>query len=472
MEEGVLKGKKIVFITGSSGREELMLKLSKQLKKKHNLETYFLSFAVGDTVGYFMNNGVKRTHVETIVFDETQEYKFDKFKLEEKEKLYGFKLFDLWQSVAPRRKRFLEFNDKKVLSWTGFILNHVEEYADRIKPDYVFLTGIAAFNYVIPYRVFQKKGAKIIELTNARVPGRFTFDNDLTSKWPLVAQNYQTIKKEGLNDEQRKNAQEFLSNFRDKPFRPDDSAKRKDPLKKKIKRYVQHAKVFAYRRSIPPLKPFFYYPVMDKILIHSSRFQDPVEGEKFVLFPLQIQPEASTSIRGKWFSNQVALIENLSRSIPCDHKLYVKEHFRNYSKRPRGFHDEITKFPNVRLISPKAKTIDLIKKSSLVSTINGTAGWEATLMQKPVLTFGDVFYTLLDDVYEVKDVTILPDLIKERIGKSIEEEHVLEFIAALHQGSFSGIGALPGDCQNRSLTDENIHKLVYGIEEYTKRIKK
>ena len=48
--------------------------------------------------------------------------------------------------------------------------------------------------------------------------------------------------------------------------------------------------------------------------------------EKNVFFAMHFQPEQSTLTQGIWSVNQVALIENISKSLPMNYTLIVKEH--------------------------------------------------------------------------------------------------------------------------------------------------
>jgi hypothetical protein len=470
MEFNSLGIKKFIFITGSSGREKLMVKIAKELTKSYKSDCHFLSLAAGNTKDFFISERIDEERVYCVHNELNKKNKLDLEFLRNREEKYGFNLFDLWQIAAPRRKSRLKIKGDKILSDMEYILRNVENVVSNVKPDYVFMTGISAYQYVICYKIFNEKKIPVLELVNARIPGKFTFDNELKSKWPLLVKCYNQVKKEGLDENEREKAQIFLDNFKNKPFKPDDSTKVKESFRKKAKKYNSYVKTLYYRKCLPDLRPFFWYPLKDRLIKNSSRFEQPVGGEKFVFFPLQIQPEASTSIRGKWFSNQLSLIENISRSLPCNYKLYVKEHVRNFSKRPFRFHKEIKKFPNVRLITPFAKTIDLIKKSSLVTTITGTVGWEAVILQKPVITFGEVFYNVFDEVDELSEISKLPMLIEKKLGKVVDIEKTLQFISSIQNSTFKGVGALPGDCQNRSIDDENIVNIIKGIEKYISRM--
>ena len=459
-----------MFVTGSSGREKLLASIARELKSRHNIDPYFLSLATGKTKIFFKEEGFDISKVQSITTKPPKDKIPNMVFLREKEDQYGFNLFDLWQIAAPRHKRLLKFTDAHVLSWMETVIKEIESYIHKVKPDYAILNTISAFTYVIAFRIFLQKGIPTMELMNARIPGRFTFDAKFNSEWPLVVNKYNGIKKNGLTESQRKRADNFVQNFRHKPVMPDNSTIVKETLSQRFYRYHGYGKTLLYRRNIPNLKPFIWYPIKDKFIKNSSRFEQPVPGEKYILYPLQTHPEASTSVRGKWYVNQIALIENISKSIPCDYKLYVKEHPRSISKRPKGYHKEIKKFPNIRLISPLSNTMDLIKNSDLIITVTGTPGWEAILHQKPVFTFGEVYYNIFDEVVKIKDYETLSSKIRQSLGVTIDYEKTLQFIAAMDAGTYNGIAALPNGCQNRSLKHTNIIKLVDGVEKYIEKI--
>ena len=48
--------------------------------------------------------------------------------------------------------------------------------------------------------------------------------------------------------------------------------------------------------------------------------------EKFILFPLHVQPEQSIDVAGRPFTDQIAYIKQLAKILPIDIVLVVKEH--------------------------------------------------------------------------------------------------------------------------------------------------
>ncbi|MBI1974780.1 MAG: hypothetical protein HYS57_00280 [Parcubacteria group bacterium] len=137
----------------------------------------------------------------------------------------------------------------------------------------------------------------------------------------------------------------------------------------------------------------------------------PDFSKKFVYVALQYQPECSTSPLGGVFVNQLLMIETLSAALPSGWEIFVKEHplqwkprgVSYFSYRYRGYYEAIVAVPHVRLVSPDTDSFPLIEKSQCVAVVIGTAGWEALLRGKPVLTFGHAWYADCPHVYKVSD---------------------------------------------------------------------
>lgn len=129
----------------------------------------------------------------------------------------------------------------------------------------------------------------------------------------------------------------------------------------------------------------------------------PKEGEKFIFYAIQFEPEGNTSVCVP-LQNQLSVIQMLSRALPEGYKLYVKEHPMQFSlNKPRmyyylynfgyfknrSFYKELEKLPNVRFIDLDVSSKELNQKALAVATINGTVHLEATFFGgKPCIVFG------------------------------------------------------------------------------------
>lgn len=187
------------------------------------------------------------------------------------------------------------------------------------------------------------------------------------------------------------------------------------------------------------LTPFFR-----KALLLFFRYDSIDPQDKYLFFPLHISWDAQIATRNPMFADQVYLVEILSRSLPYGHWLYVKEHPYNYGGERLKILNKIKRLPNVKLIYPATCSLDLIKNSKAVVTINSTAGWESIILKKPVLTFGKTFYASFKYTHTVDDIAALPELI-QKISNSAEsdtEGHYLpewyQFLNAVLQTSYDG----------------------------------
>lgn len=142
------------------------------------------------------------------------------------------------------------------------------------------------------------------------------------------------------------------------------------------------------------------------------------ENLDFVYFPLHLQPELTTSILGNGFTDQLKAIKHLSENLPKDVKIVVKENPKQNSfKRPPGYLKELTKIPNVILAPVNYPTINLVKKCKAVTTINGTVGWEAINLGKPVLYYGICWYRDLPNVYNYTELNKFAEIVNKQFNK-------------------------------------------------------
>ena len=124
---------------------------------------------------------------------------------------------------------------------------------------------------------------------------------------------------------------------------------------------------------------------------------------RFVYFPLQLQPEMTTSSLGNGYSDQITAIEILSRIIPKDWFIYIKENPKQtHRQRGEGFFKRLSGIPNAVYIDKSFDTYTLIKNAEFISTITGTAGWEAISGGKPALIFGQAWYQQLPGIVKYR----------------------------------------------------------------------
>ena len=174
-----------------------------------------------------------------------------------------------------------------------------------------------------------------------------------------------------------------------------------------------------------------------------ARREAPRPGERFIYFPLHLQPEATTSPMGGVYVDQNLAIETLARALPAGWKVVVKENpAQRFAKRDRGFYDHLAGIPAVHLVSKQENTFDLIERCEAVATITGTAGWEALFRGKPSIAFGRAFYRGGPGVISVDDPVELARELRAIEGGTFEvatHDELRLFLLAIQSASHRGI---------------------------------
>lgn len=174
-------------------------------------------------------------------------------------------------------------------------------------------------------------------------------------------------------------------------------------------------------------------------------------GERFFLYPLHFHPEASTSVLAADFIDELSVIKAIAFRLPTDVKLYVKEHPSAIALQPRAFYRQLHELPNVRLLAAGLHAKELARRSIGVICLTSTLGFEAAVLNKPVVAFGDVLYGYYPNVRMINDYSALDDSLRWAIEyRPVPLQDLLKATAAYVQfgapGSFDFKASL-GDAQ-------------------------
>ena len=162
--------------------------------------------------------------------------------------------------------------------------------------------------------------------------------------------------------------------------------------------------------------------------------QKNIDDERFIYFPLPTEPEARTLTMAPFYSNPIVVVENIAKSIPIDHVLYVKEHpiQKEKGSRPIDTYEKIQNIPNVKLLHPDADSKELIAKSQAIISITGSAGFEGLLNKKPVILFVEEYYDVLSSVTKANSFDELNHKIKSSLHKTqIDEKEISVLLRAI-----------------------------------------
>lgn len=168
----------------------------------------------------------------------------------------------------------------------------------------------------------------------------------------------------------------------------------------------------------------------NRLLKNNKYFENPIPGEKYIYMPLHLIPESSTFVKAPYYINELSVIEAVSKSLPIGWYLYVKEHQSMVGERGTDFYIRASKFPNVKLVQlnyykdPKPWIIN----SMGVVTITGTTAYEAALLGKPALVFGEIPFSLMEGVIKVNNFEDLPSLISDFSDYQVDKHSCAAYI--------------------------------------------
>lgn len=352
-------------------------------------------------------------------------------KIEEKYKI------DLWRIIYAERVFFNNyyhmFNEKEVLGIIEQECKLYEKILDENKPDFLIMRMYDWHRMVLLKEMCKKEGVKILLIVNTRAGKRVTISSSATTFDESIddKMDYSKIDFENVTDLFVKNSR--FAQVRKRKFGVDSS------MTNKLKSGTKFLKDFSDEYS----KSYDHYGITRRKIINfriqkifktrfRKRFLDnnsiiPKESnEKFILFPLHVQPERTIDVDGDFVQDQISLVEKISKSLPIGFFLYVKENpsmrFREWRKI--SDYKRILRLPNVKLIHYSVDSLNLIKKSKLVITIAGTAGLEAAILEKPSIVFAEVDYEWMSSITRIKNLNDLPTVIKKLINTKVNREEL------------------------------------------------
>jgi len=389
--------------------------------------------------------------------------------LADRERRYGVSIHRMiWSERHLLEGRSYE----QVLSLTERLFRVVEDALERFGPSFLFSEDVGCLTSYVHYAVARGLGIPFWRIGSARMPGLLSVYSGAPQEWSLMKAELALIRQRGLTDEQRSDARSFVTGFRERPERPTGMRTRaRLPVadREDVERLVQLGRRYMTDVRNPTLTSPVRALRQRAVRLARNRasrsldyFDAPVDGDRYVLYPIHFQPEASTLVQAPYYLDQTALIADISKSLPVGYKLYVKEHVSNRGRRPLAFYQELRETFAVRLLGPDEDTWQLIRDAAAVAVITGTVGWEALLFGKPVVTFGDVFYNECPLTHRA--ALVAKDRWHEVFHSAIfehehDEESLLELVAAIRASSRPGFLKNPNTFP-AVLEPENVERIA------------
>lgn len=330
------------------------------------------------------------------------------------------------------------------------------EFLEREKPDVIYFSVVGNLASHLLYEIARKKGTQVFVGELGRFPNQYMLYSNY-KEFNEVNERFSELSsgRQEQNPALLQEARTLIETFREspQPYAQSDSILKQDMSRASHLRFLlPHRLIKAlywfYRTCVDyyahdhthnytAISPWFYCIDRIKRKFRVMRgFSDLYDAadysENFVYFPLHYEPEISLFLYAPFATDQLHIIKNVARSVPVGYKVYVKEHPTMVGFRPRSYYKELKKMPNVKLIPPTTVSFGLIQHAKLVTTITGTAGWEALLLKKPSVTFGYNFYNGIPMTAHCSSMETLADTLHNQLNNwGYDEQQLILFISAI-----------------------------------------
>jgi Capsule polysaccharide biosynthesis protein len=361
-----------------------------------------------------------------------------------------------------------KYSFENILKIIASVCRFWEKLFTESAPD-IIVGEVACASEWIGWSLAQQRKIPYLIPYPSPLPGRFTFIRGPQGMWETTEAVYEQAKERRLQPEERRIAEEYLLRFRTQHVKaPHHLAVARPPVKldkiafeRAVSRFGRIPfRLRTYREDgwlevgsyngTPPWDSLIFdaLSIIRHFVGERAIFDHDLLPGKKVYFPLHVQPEFTPDVRAPFCSNQLALIENIARSIPAGYRLVVKDHPAMRGRRTLPYYREIKKLRNVQLLSPGFDSHTVIQDSDAILTIVGTTAFEAILYEKPAIAFGDLVYGFFELLYRCRDLSQLPGVIAEALsGFTPDRELLLKFVWATietaHVGEWADPLAIP-----------------------------
>jgi len=176
---------------------------------------------------------------------------------------------------------------------------------------------------------------------------------------------------------------------------------------------------------------------------YSKITKKPDFNKPFTIFALHYQPESTSMPRGGVFHDQLYVLELLSKYLPEDWNIYIKENPKQFNPLGEGatcrllrFYRDAKKFPRVSFLPVDYNPFTLIDRAKAVITVAGTMGWEAMVRKKPVICFGQSWYeSFSNGVLRIRDNKDMEKIVDFIENFKYSEQKLLAYLKAIERNS-------------------------------------
>lgn len=354
-------------------------------------------------------------------------------KIEEEYQINLWEIIYMDRHFYAKYNKFHKFSYDEVLILLEQACRCYEDVIQTINPDFVLAPPITAYYEQLFYKMCKAKGISVLTTEPTRFGDRWYIAKG-------VFNENETKKLERTSNKKR--TAEDIHNYLKSHKPPGPDLEEIKDLSKISKLEKSKALLEFLLTNSHSFQNFYTYQGKTKLkiltkgtarshLFKSRKIESFInknfvkkidEKNPFIYYPMQEEPEKTILMGAPYYTDQVALITNIAKSLPMGYLLYVKEHpsMKMVGWRPTSIYEEIMHLPNVVLVHPTVNGVDLVKKCSLIISIRGTTAMEGAIFQKPAIVFAaDYGWDSIPSIYLIKNIQELPDAIRLSLKKEV-----------------------------------------------------
>jgi hypothetical protein len=390
---------------------------------------------------------------------------------EHSEKLTNYSFFDknrnlrsLYYSCFDRNVSYNinKDKDKKMDDIILRLLSFFDKIIREEKIDLVIYENVSNSFAYSAFEMAKYHNAAYFGLITSRIPERFEIWEDEYGEIEKRRRKFEKLKQNDIDAEDLEEINNYIKLVQKSSAKPDYMINNPTSMNVSYFRYYINKlniifKIKEYYRKFPDEVKSAYqssYPLKTSINSIARSFKRKLKIKKliklydslnehydsFFIYPIHFQPESSTSVNAMFYDNQYEAIKNIAFSLPIGTYLYVKDHPNGIGFANIEFYHKIKRLPNVKYIDPLTDTKNLIRKSRGIITLTSTMGYEALLLEKPVITIGKVFYNYHPYCKKVEGYSDLYEEIKSIYSEDYSEFHKInqKFLFVYFEDTYKG----------------------------------
>ena len=458
---------KLLFVL-SNGSCPYILEACKSLLKNHKVKLAFYCTEDLSTNNFYnLNNFIKKNKFKISFYKNTDDnlISIDNKYLNHIENDLNI---NLWKCISVDRslgRGYIQDLDgynsiykskDQILSIAIKKIKNIEKTLIKFKPSFVYWpTAVASFEGVIFDKLCYRFNIGFITSSPFRIKNFFYYARNMFYKFPDIEKIYSNFKinkkkinlinklyKEITMPGKMSSDSEYVSNV-------------VNNLNQNILKSIYIFFIFFFKHSIAFIlyklnfkiyrlsyhrEYEFFSPIIEKYKLLSAlhflkKYKFKNLNCNYIYYPLHRTPEGSTQLNGNTFMDQFFLIQSLSKNLPINYKLLIKEHPSMIEAHSRGnkFYEEVSKLPNVEILDFNLSGTEVVKKSKLIVVLDGSSAIEALLLGIPVLTMANFLYSFLGLSVENKNLSNLnEDIVKalnlKNINPKVREKKIKKLL--------------------------------------------